>query len=55
MATKIQLEAMVNKILELQYYGETVQSITLDPLYVLIHTANLRTIRLDTDGKKVKT
>ena len=52
MATKIQLEAMVTKIVELQYYGETVHCITLGPTYLLIHTANYRTIKLDTDGKE---
>ena len=34
MATKIQLEAMVTKILELQYYGESVQSINFDPCFL---------------------
>ncbi len=51
MATKIQLEAMVTKILELQYYGETAQMITLDPLYVVIHTANGNNYSIDTDGR----
>lgn len=52
MATNIQLEAMVKKILELQYKGETVHVITLDPLYILIHTGNHRTVRIDSDGKE---
>ena len=55
MATKIQLEAMVTKILELQYYGETVHCITLGNDYILIHTGNYRTVKLDTDGKETKT
>jgi len=52
MATKVQLEAMVKKVIELQYYGETVHAVTFDPFYLLIHTANCRTIKIDTDGKE---
>lgn len=54
MATKIQLEAMIKKILELQYYGETAQMITLDPLYVIIHTADGNNYSIDTDGRDEK-
>lgn len=42
---------MATKILELQYYGETPQMITLDPIHVFIHTASGRTFRIDTDGR----
>ena len=51
MATKIQLEAMVKKVLELQYYGETVFSIMFDPCFLIINTASPKKIFIDTDGR----
>ena len=53
MATKIQLEAMVTKILELQYYGETVHVVYFDPCYLIISTATGSPIRIDTDGREI--
>ena len=50
MATKIQLEAMVKKVLELQYNNITVFSVTFDPYFLVISTAD-DTISIDTDGK----
>lgn len=52
MATKIQLEAMVKKILELQYYGETVHAVYFDPTFLIISTATSGRITIDTDGKE---
>lgn len=54
MATKIQLEAMVTKILELQYYGESVHVVYFDPCHLTIHTATNKITYIDTDGKEVK-
>lgn len=54
MATKIQLEAMVTKILELQYYGETVHVVYFDPCNLAMHTASGKIICIDTDGKECK-
>ena len=53
MATKIQLEALVNKILELQYHGVTVFSVMFDPCFLIISTSDGR-IALDTDGRETK-
>ena len=50
MATKIQLEAMVKKVLELQYNHMTVFSVTFDPCFLIINTSG-DTISIDTDGK----
>ena len=54
MATKIQLEALVTKILELQYYGETVFSVMFDPCFLIINTSSSRKIFIDTDGNELK-
>ncbi len=54
MATKIQLEAMVNKVMELQYYGETIFSIMFDPCFLIINTASTKKIFIDTDGKEME-
>ena len=54
MATKIQLEAMVKKILELQYNGVTVHAVYFDPCYLIISTAGKGPIRIDTDGKDME-
>lgn len=54
MATKIQLEAMVKKILELQYYHETVHVVYFDPYNLAMHTASGKIICIDTDGKECK-
>ena len=51
MATKIQLESVVKKVLELQYYGETTHMITLDPIHAVIHTADGNVYIIDTDGR----
>ena len=51
MATKIQLEALIKKILELQYYGESVHAVTFEPYFLLIHTASSKKYAIDTDGK----
>jgi len=51
MATKIQLEEMVTRILELQYYGETVHMANFGPYYITLHTASGRIISIDTDGR----
>lgn len=53
MATKIQLEAMVTKILELQYYGADVFSVIFDP-FLLAITSSKGKIFIDTDGKEMK-
>ena len=53
MATKIQREAMVKKVLELQYYGETVHVANFGPYYIAIHTANGKILCIDTDGKEM--
>ena len=54
MATKIQLESMIKKILELQYYGETVHAVYFDPTFLIISTASGNPVRIDTDGKEMK-
>ena len=51
MATKIQLQALVNKVLELQYNGESVHSVTFESYFLLIHTARGLKVEIDTDGK----
>lgn len=51
MATKIQLEALVKKVLEIQYNGFTVFSVTFDPRFLLINTSSGRIV-IDTDGKE---
>ena len=50
MATKIQLESLVSKVLELQFSGITVFSVTFDPCFLVINTSG-DTISIDTDGK----
>ena len=55
MATKIQLEAMVTKILELQYYGETTHMANFGPYYITLHTASGKNFSIDTDGKEINT
>ena len=52
MTTKVQLESMVTKILELQFYGEDVRMANFGPWYISLHTANGRIVSIDTDGKE---
>lgn len=54
MATKIQLESLVKKILGLQYCGETIHVVYFDPYSLAIHTADGKIIHIDTDGKEMK-
>ena len=54
MATKIQPEALVKKILELQYNGITVHAVYFDPTFLIIATASNGTIQVDTDGRITK-
>lgn len=53
MATKIQLEAMVKKILELQYCGNEVFSVMFYPIYIVINTSQGK-VFIDTGGKEMK-
>jgi len=53
MATKIQLEAMVQKILKLQSENESVHSVTFDPYHLAIYTGSGRIICIDTDEEEL--